>query len=200
MPKLLAATSWMVWRPVSAVADRPHRPVPDPWKRFRDTCRRNAVRSRHAGAARKGPLHQLRHGRSQKSSASVSSGTWLDSTRYRPITRSPAAISNGKSFPCWNRKGSACSYGVRLPAACCPASTAGRTGGPRIRGASTTTFRSWTKSGPGRSSTCWLRSREHMVVVPRDSRSPMGRGDGRKDPADRLMPPQAAGMSCYSLA
>ena len=30
------------------------------------------------------------------------------------ITRSPAAISNGKFFPCWNRKGSACSYGVPL--------------------------------------------------------------------------------------
>ena len=28
----------------------------------------------------------------------------------------------------------------------------------------------------------------------------MGRGDGRKDSADRLMPPQAAGMSCYSVA
>jgi hypothetical protein len=28
----------------------------------------------------------------------------------------------------------------------------------------------------------------------------MGRGDGRKDSADRLMPPQAAGMSCYSGA
>jgi hypothetical protein len=29
---------------------------------------------------------------------------------------------------------------------------------------------------------------------------PMGRGDGRKDSADRLMPPQAAGMSGYSVA
>ena len=28
----------------------------------------------------------------------------------------------------------------------------------------------------------------------------MSRGDGRKDPADRLVPPQAAGMSCYSVA
>jgi hypothetical protein len=102
--------------------------------------------------------------------ASASSGTWLDSTRYRPITRSPTAISNGKSFLCWNRKGSACSYGVRLPAACSPASTAGRARSPRIRDAPTTTFRSWTKR-PGRSSTCWLRSRKHIVVVLRDSRS-----------------------------
>ena len=29
---------------------------------------------------------------------------------------------------------------------------------------------------------------------------PMSRGDGRKDSADRLLPPQAAGMSCYSVA
>src|SRR5208282_4055612 len=29
---------------------------------------------------------------------------------------------------------------------------------------------------------------------------PMSRGDGRKHPADRLLPPQAAGMSCYSVA
>jgi hypothetical protein len=28
----------------------------------------------------------------------------------------------------------------------------------------------------------------------------MSRGDGRKDPADRLLPPHAAGMSCYSVA
>jgi hypothetical protein len=28
----------------------------------------------------------------------------------------------------------------------------------------------------------------------------MSRGDGRKDSADRLTPPQAAGMSCYSVA
>jgi hypothetical protein len=28
----------------------------------------------------------------------------------------------------------------------------------------------------------------------------MGRGDGRKDLADRLMPPHSAGMSCYSVA
>jgi hypothetical protein len=28
----------------------------------------------------------------------------------------------------------------------------------------------------------------------------MGRGDSGKDSADRLMPPQAAGMSCYSMA
>jgi len=29
---------------------------------------------------------------------------------------------------------------------------------------------------------------------------PMGHADGRKDSTDRLMPPQAAGMSCYSVA
>src|ERR1700676_2241050 len=40
-------------------ADRPYRPVPDPWQRFRDPCRRDASRSRHAGAAGKGPLHRL---------------------------------------------------------------------------------------------------------------------------------------------
>ena len=28
----------------------------------------------------------------------------------------------------------------------------------------------------------------------------MSRGDGRKDSADQLLPPQAAGMSCYSVA
>jgi hypothetical protein len=28
---------------------------------------------------------------------------------------------------------------------------------------------------------------------------PMSRGDGRKDSADQLLPPQAAGMSCYSV-
>jgi hypothetical protein len=28
----------------------------------------------------------------------------------------------------------------------------------------------------------------------------MSRGDGRKDSVDRLPPPQAAGMSCYSVA
>jgi len=28
----------------------------------------------------------------------------------------------------------------------------------------------------------------------------MSRGDGRKDSVDRLLPPQAAGMSCYSVA
>jgi hypothetical protein len=28
----------------------------------------------------------------------------------------------------------------------------------------------------------------------------MSRGDGRKDPADRPLPPQAAGMSCHSMA
>ena len=94
-----------------------------------------------------------RHGRSPKPSASPSSGTWPDSTRFRLITRSPAAISNEKSFPCWNPKRSACSCGVRLPAACFPASSAGRTRSPRIRAALTSTFPSWTKSGPGRSST-----------------------------------------------
>jgi aryl-alcohol dehydrogenase-like predicted oxidoreductase len=58
-----------------------------------------------------------------------------------------------KSFPCWNPKRSACSCSVHLPAACFPASSAGRTRSPRIRAALTTTFPSWTKSGPGRSST-----------------------------------------------
>jgi aryl-alcohol dehydrogenase-like predicted oxidoreductase len=72
-------------------------------------------------------------------------------TRFRLITRSPAAISNGKSSPCWNRKRSACSCGVRLLAACFPASSAGRTRRPRIRAAVNTTFPSWTKNGPGRS-------------------------------------------------
>ena len=33
-----------------------------------------------------------------------------------------------------------------------------------------------------------------------DTRAPMSCGDGRNDPADRLPPPQAAGMSCYSVA
>jgi hypothetical protein len=28
----------------------------------------------------------------------------------------------------------------------------------------------------------------------------MSRGDGRKDSADQLLPPQAAGISCYSVA
>jgi aryl-alcohol dehydrogenase-like predicted oxidoreductase len=55
----------------------------------------------------------------------ASSGTWPDSTRFKLITRSPAAISNGKSFRCCNLKRSACSYGVRLRVACYPASTAG---------------------------------------------------------------------------
>jgi salicylate hydroxylase len=41
----------------------------------------------------------------------------------------------------------------RWPAACFPASSAGRIRSPRIRGALNTTFPSWTKSGPGRSST-----------------------------------------------
>jgi hypothetical protein len=41
----------------------------------------------------------------------------------------------------------------------------------RIRAALTTTFLSWTKSGPGRSSTRWLRSPKHMDVVPHVSRS-----------------------------
>ena len=66
---------------------------------------------------------------------------------------SRAAISNGKSFPCWNPKRSACSCGVRLQAACSPASSAGQTRSPRIRVALTSTFPSWTKSGPGRSLT-----------------------------------------------
>jgi len=66
-----------------------------------------------------------RHGRSPRPWASQNSGTWPDSTRFRLITRSPAAISNGKSFPCWNPKRLACSCGVRLPAACFPASSAG---------------------------------------------------------------------------
>ena len=43
-----------------------------------------------------------RRGRSPKRSASLSSGTWPNSTRFKLITRSPAAISNGKSFLCWN--------------------------------------------------------------------------------------------------
>ena len=71
----------------------------------------------------------------------------------RLMTRSPAAISNGKSFPCWNPKRSDCSCGVRLPEAYFRANSVGRTRRPRIRAAPTTTFPSWTKSGPGRSST-----------------------------------------------
>jgi hypothetical protein len=71
-----------------------------------------------------------RHGRSPKPSVSPSSGTWRHSTSCRLITRWPAAISNGKSFPCWNPKRSACSYGVRLSAACSPANSAGRTSSP----------------------------------------------------------------------
>src|ERR1700682_855756 len=106
-----------------------------------------------------------RHGSSPKPSASASSGTWPNSTRFRLFTRSPAAISNGKSFPCWNPKRSACSCSVHLPAACFPASSAGRTRSPRIHAALTTTTPSWTKSGPGRCSTLWLRSRKHMDVV-----------------------------------
>src|SRR5271163_582789 len=51
--------------------------------------------------------------------------------------------------PRWNPKRLACSCGVRWPAACFPASSAGRTRRPRIRGALNTTFLSWTKSGPG---------------------------------------------------
>ena len=85
---------------------------------------------------------------------SWSSGTWPASTRFRLITRSPAAISNGNSSPCWNRKRSALPrVEVRLLAACFPASLAGRTRSPPIRAALNTTFPSWTKSGPGRSST-----------------------------------------------
>src|SRR5271166_1231027 len=34
----------------------------------------------------------------------------------------------------------------------------------------------------------------------RPHRPSMSRGDGRKDSADRLLPPQAAGMSCSSVA
>jgi hypothetical protein len=99
-----------------------------------------------------GKVRYIRHGRSPKLSESPSSGTWPDSPRFRLITQSPAAISNGKSFLCWNPKRSACSCGVRSPAACFPASTAGRTRSPRIRAALATTFPSWTKSGPGGSS------------------------------------------------
>jgi aryl-alcohol dehydrogenase-like predicted oxidoreductase len=46
----------------------------------------------------------------------------------------------------------ACSCGVLLLAACFPASSAGRTRSPPIRAAPTTTFPSWTKSEPGKSS------------------------------------------------
>jgi Aldo/keto reductase family len=67
-------------------------------------------------------------------------GTWQATVRFRLTIRSPAAISNGKSFPCWNPKRSACSSGVRLPAACFPASSAGRTSSPRTRAALTTDF------------------------------------------------------------
>jgi hypothetical protein len=40
-----------------------------------------------------------------------------------------------------------------------------------------------------------LAARDFRPLAP-----PVGRGDGGKDSADRLMPPQAAGMSCYSVA
>src|SRR6266436_7272338 len=60
----------------------------------------------------------------------------------------PVAISNEKSFPCWNPKRSACSCGARLPAACFPASTAGLTRSLRIRAAPATTFPLSTKRGP----------------------------------------------------
>jgi len=46
-----------------------------------------------------------RHGRSPKPSASPRSGTWPGSTRFRLITRSRAALSNGKSLPAGIRKG-----------------------------------------------------------------------------------------------
>src|ERR1700730_9752663 len=94
-----------------------------------------------------------RHGSSPKPSASARSRTPADLTRFKPITSTAGAISNGKSFPCWNPKRSACWCGVRLPVACFPASSAGRTRRPRIRAAPTTIFRSWTKSGLGKSST-----------------------------------------------
>ena len=48
-----------------------------------------------------------------------------DDHRARVLVLTPAAISNGKLFPYYNPKRSASSYGVRLPVACCPASTAG---------------------------------------------------------------------------
>jgi aryl-alcohol dehydrogenase-like predicted oxidoreductase len=73
--------------------------------------------------------------------------------------------------PLLESKKPACSCGVRWPAACFPASSAGRTKSPRNRAASATTFPLWTKSGPGRSLKRWLRSLKHMGVVPRVSRS-----------------------------
>jgi Aldo/keto reductase family len=66
---------------------------------------------------------------------------------------------------------SVCSCGVRLPAACYPASSAGRIRSLQIRVAPNTTFRSWIKSGPRKSSTSWLRSRKHTDAVLRVSRS-----------------------------
>src|SRR3984885_12579795 len=84
-----------------------------------------------------------------KIAKSPSTGTLPDSRNVRHTIRSPAAASNGKSFPCWKPKRSACSYGVRLPAAYFRASSAGRSKSPPTRAAATMTFPSWTKSGPG---------------------------------------------------
>src|SRR5260370_41303565 len=50
--------------------------------------------------------------------------------------------------PLRSPKRSACSCGVRLPAACFRASSAGLFSSLRIRAAPTTTFPAWTKSGP----------------------------------------------------
>ena len=58
-----------------------------------------------------------------------------------------------KSFPCSNPKRSACSSGVRWPAACCPASSAGRTRSPRIRAARGSIFQSSIRNAHGRFST-----------------------------------------------
>ena len=58
-----------------------------------------------------------------------------------------------ESVPLLESERSACSYGARLPAACFPASSAGRARSLRIRAAPTTTCRSETKSGPGMSLT-----------------------------------------------
>jgi hypothetical protein len=41
---------------------------------------------------------------------------------------------------------------------------------------------------------------EGLDCLERPHAPTMSRGDGRNDPADRLPPPQAAGMSCYSVA
>jgi hypothetical protein len=94
-----------------AAAAGPHRPVPDPWLRSGNTDRGDRARARQPGAARPRALRRrVELGRlaDHEGARHLRNGwVWRDSSRCRPTTRSPAAISSANWFRCSRAKASA---------------------------------------------------------------------------------------------